>query len=161
MGDCTSLSAGRYDAHGREHTLPYTWPVRVVDALLPDLLALGLRPTPQRQLIYSLLAEGRNHLTVEAVYEAMHEAVLAVLPTVSLRTVYQALHDLEAMGEIRLVQTRNRLGVTRGPTDTSTPAALRADSSTTSTSTPRWSQSTNVKSNEPSERTARRKDRRV
>ncbi len=56
--------------------------------------------TPQRELIYSLLAEEPSHPTVEAV----HEDVVAVLPTVSLRTVYQALHDLEAMGEIGLVR---------------------------------------------------------
>jgi Fe2+ or Zn2+ uptake regulation protein len=74
--------------------------VRDADALADDLRARGLRVTPQRQLIYSLLAERPSHLTVEAV----HEAVVAVLPTVSLRTVYQALHDLEAMGDIRLVQ---------------------------------------------------------
>jgi Fe2+ or Zn2+ uptake regulation protein len=77
--------------------------VRDADALAADLHARGLRVTPQRQLIYSLLAEKPSHPTVEAV----HEAVLAVLPTVSLRTVYQALHDLEAMGEIRLVQMGN------------------------------------------------------
>jgi Fe2+ or Zn2+ uptake regulation protein len=81
----------------------YAWPVRDVDALAADLHARGLRVTPQRQLIYSLLAEKPSHPTIEAV----HEAVLAVLPTVSLRTVYQALHDLEAMGEIRLVQVGN------------------------------------------------------
>jgi len=82
---------------------PYTWPVRDADALAADLRARGLRVTPQRHLIYSLSAEKPNHLTVEAV----HEAVLATLPTVSLRTVYQALHDLEAMGEIRLAQVGN------------------------------------------------------
>ena len=69
----------------------------------PTSTPAGLRVTPQRQLIYSLLAEQPSHPTVEAV----HEAALAVLPTVSLRTVYQALHDLEAMGEIRLVQVGN------------------------------------------------------
>jgi len=74
--------------------------MRDVDALTADLHARGLRVTPQRRLIYSLLAEKTSHPTVEAV----HEAVLAVLPTVSLRTVYQALHDLDAMGEIGLVQ---------------------------------------------------------
>jgi Fur family peroxide stress response transcriptional regulator len=74
--------------------------MRDIDALAADLHARGLRVTPQRGLIYSLLAERPNHPTVEAV----HEAVVAVLPTVSLRTVYQALHDLEAMGEIGLVQ---------------------------------------------------------
>jgi Fur family transcriptional regulator, peroxide stress response regulator len=74
--------------------------MRDVDALAADLHARGLRVTPQRQLIYSLLAAEPNHPTVEAV----HSAVVAVQPTVSLRTVYQAMHDLEAMGEIRLVQ---------------------------------------------------------
>ena len=74
--------------------------MRDVDALTADLHTRGLRVTPQRQLIDSLLAENPSHPTVEAV----HEAVVAVLPTVSLRTVYQALHDLEAMGEIGLVQ---------------------------------------------------------
>jgi Fur family transcriptional regulator, peroxide stress response regulator len=74
--------------------------MRDVDALAADLHARGLRVTPQRRLIYSLLAQKTSHPTVEAV----HEAVLAVLPTVSLRTVYQALHDLDAMGEIGLVQ---------------------------------------------------------
>jgi Fe2+ or Zn2+ uptake regulation protein len=77
--------------------------VRDVDALAADLRARGLRVTPQRQLIYSLLAEKPSHPTVEAV----HDAVVAVLPNVSLRTVYQALHDLEAMREIRLVQVGN------------------------------------------------------
>ena len=77
--------------------------MRDVDALAADLHARGLRVTPQRRLIYSLLGEKPSHPTVEAV----HEGVLAVLPTVSLRTVYQALHDLEAMGEIRFVQVGN------------------------------------------------------
>jgi Fur family transcriptional regulator, peroxide stress response regulator len=74
--------------------------VRDADALAADLRARGLRITPQRHLIYALLAEKPSHPTVEAV----HEAVLAAMPTVSLRTVYQALHELEAMDEIRLVQ---------------------------------------------------------
>ncbi len=77
--------------------------MRDVDALGANLHARGLRVTPQRQLIYSLLAEKPSHPTVDAV----HAAVVAVLPTVSLRTVYQALHDLEAMGEIGLVQVGN------------------------------------------------------
>jgi len=81
----------------------YTWLVRDADALAADLRARGLRVTPQRHLIYELLAEKPSHLTVEAV----HEAVRAAMPTVSLRTVYQALHDLEVMDEIRLVQVGN------------------------------------------------------
>ena len=93
-----------------------------VDALAADLHARGLRVTPQRQLIYSLLAEEPSHPTVDAV----HEAVLAVLPTVSLRTVYQALHDLEAMGEVRLVQLGN--GPLRVDTRTDRHAHLRCTS---------------------------------
>lgn len=74
--------------------------MRDVDALAANLRERGFRVTPQRRLICSLLAENPTHPTVEA----LHEAVVASLPTVSLRTVYQALHDLEALGEIRLVQ---------------------------------------------------------
>ena len=81
----------------------YTWLVRDADGLAADLRARGLRVTPQRHLIHALLAEKPSHPTVEAV----HEAVLAAMPTVSLRTVYQALHELEAMDEIRLVQVGN------------------------------------------------------
>jgi Fur family peroxide stress response transcriptional regulator len=73
--------------------------MRDLDALTAELHERGLRVTPQRQMIFSLLAESPGHPTVDAV----HEAVLEVLPTVSLRTVYQALHDLEKLGEIRLV----------------------------------------------------------
>ena len=50
-------------------------------------------------MIYALLAELSGHPTVDAV----HEAATRVLPSVSLRTVYQVLHDLEDLGEIRLV----------------------------------------------------------
>lgn len=57
-----------------------------------------MRVTPQRQVVFDLLARSPSHPTVEAV----HQAVAELLPTVSLRTVYQALHDLEELGEIRL-----------------------------------------------------------
>lgn len=93
--------------------------MRDVDALAADLHARGLRVTPQRRLIYSLLAEKPSHPTIDTV----HEAVLAVLPTVSLRTVYQALHDLEAIGEISLVQVGN--GPLRVDTRTDRHAHLR------------------------------------
>jgi Fur family peroxide stress response transcriptional regulator len=72
--------------------------MRDVDALTAAMHERGLRVTPQRQLIFALLAGSRSHPTVDEV----HEAVARVLPTVSLRTVYQALHDLAALGEIRL-----------------------------------------------------------
>ncbi|HET6952218.1 MAG TPA: Fur family transcriptional regulator [Acidimicrobiales bacterium] len=73
--------------------------MRDLDALAAALHESGLRVTPQRQMIYALLAGSGGHPTVDAV----HEAVSQVLPTVSLRTVYQALHDFAKLGEIRLV----------------------------------------------------------
>lgn len=73
--------------------------MRDLDALTAALHERGLRVTPQRQVIHTFLAGSQSHPTVDAVYEAVRQ----VLPTVSLRTVYQALHDFEELGEIRLV----------------------------------------------------------
>ena len=56
----------------------------------------GLKVTPQRQCIFRALHGDDTHPTAESVYER----VTAEMPTVSLRTVYQTLHDLAAMGEI-------------------------------------------------------------
>jgi Fe2+ or Zn2+ uptake regulation protein len=56
----------------------------------------GLKVTPQRQGVFRALHGNEQHPTAEAV----HELVTSELPTVSLRTVYQTLHDLAAMGEL-------------------------------------------------------------
>jgi Fe2+ or Zn2+ uptake regulation protein len=58
--------------------------------------AQGLKVTPQRQSIFRALDGNLEHPTAEAIFER----VTAELPTVSLRTVYQTLNDLAAMGEI-------------------------------------------------------------
>jgi Fur family peroxide stress response transcriptional regulator len=60
----------------------------------------GLRVTPQRLAVFQVLAESDGHLSVEEVWDH----VRAGLPTVSLKTVYDALHELEAVGEIRLAR---------------------------------------------------------
>jgi Fe2+ or Zn2+ uptake regulation protein len=52
--------------------------------------------TPQRQCIFRALDGNDRHPTAEAIYEQ----VSAEMPTISLRTVYQTLNDLAAMGEI-------------------------------------------------------------
>jgi Fur family transcriptional regulator, stress-responsive regulator len=59
----------------------------------------GLRVTPQRQAIFRLLHGNANHPTVEALYERAS----ADMPTMSLKTVYQTVHDLEALGELRML----------------------------------------------------------
>ena len=61
--------------------------------------AHGLKVTPQRQCIFRVLHGNGVHPTAEAVYEATRSE----MPTMSLKTVYQALNDLAAMGEIQLL----------------------------------------------------------
>jgi Fe2+ or Zn2+ uptake regulation protein len=56
----------------------------------------GLRVTPQRQMIFGLLQGNDAHPTVESLYERAQ----AEMPTMSLKTVYQTVHDLEALGEV-------------------------------------------------------------
>src|SRR3954449_10488193 len=56
----------------------------------------GLRVTPQRQVIFRLLHGDDAHPTVESLYERAQ----AEMPTMSLKTVYQTVHDLEALGEV-------------------------------------------------------------
>ena len=57
----------------------------------------GLRVTPQRQCIFRLLEGNDRHPTAEWVYQQAR----AEMPTISLKTVYQTLNDLAAMGEIQ------------------------------------------------------------
>jgi Fe2+ or Zn2+ uptake regulation protein len=59
----------------------------------------GLRVTPQRQAIFRMLHGNDGHPTVEALYDSAR----AEMPTISLKTVYQTVHDLEAMGEVSLL----------------------------------------------------------
>src|SRR6187455_1829396 len=56
----------------------------------------GLRVTPQRQVIFRLLHGDDAHPTVEAIYDRAR----AEMPTMSMKTVYQTVHDLEALGEV-------------------------------------------------------------
>ena len=56
----------------------------------------GLRVTPQRQVIFRLLHDDREHPTVEALYDRAR----AEMPTMSMKTVYQTVHDLADLGEV-------------------------------------------------------------
>ena len=67
---------------------------------LTDLFrASGRKATPQRQCIFRLLQGNGEHPSADHVYEAAR----AEMPTISLKTVYQTVHDLEAMGEVTLL----------------------------------------------------------
>ena len=58
----------------------------------------GLRVTPQRQAIFRLLHGNGGHPTVDWLYEAARSE----MPTISLKTVYATVHDLEALGQVEL-----------------------------------------------------------
>jgi Fe2+ or Zn2+ uptake regulation protein len=85
--------------------------VKSPDELAEIFRARGLKMTPQRLCIFRVLHRlAGQHPTAEAV----HAAVVEELPTVSLKTVYQTLNDLAAMGELHHVD----LGTGSGRFDT-------------------------------------------
>jgi Fe2+ or Zn2+ uptake regulation protein len=59
----------------------------------------GLKLTPQRQLLFRLLHGNAAHPSAEA----LHAQASELMPGISLRTVYQTLNDLAAMGDLQLV----------------------------------------------------------
>src|SRR3974377_1938528 len=59
----------------------------------------GLRVTPQRQALFRLLHGDATHPTVYSLYERAR----VEMPTISLKTVYQTVHDLEELGELRVL----------------------------------------------------------
>jgi len=59
----------------------------------------GFRVTPQRQAIFRLLQGNDTHPTVESLFERAR----AEMPTISLKTVYQTVHDLEALDEVQVL----------------------------------------------------------
>lgn len=73
--------------------------VRTVEEISAALREQGLRVTPQRQCIIELLRGDDEHPTVDSLYDAARD----VMETISRRTVYQTVHDLEALGEVRLL----------------------------------------------------------
>jgi Fe2+ or Zn2+ uptake regulation protein len=69
------------------------------DTLTTIFREQGLRVTPQRQAIFRLLEGDVSHPTVESLFDRAR----ADMPTISLKTVYQTVHDLEALGEVRVL----------------------------------------------------------
>ena len=70
-------------------------PAELVDAFR----AQGLKVTPQRQLLFRLLYDNQQHPSADALFATAS----AQMPGISLRTVYQTLTDLTAMGELQQV----------------------------------------------------------
>ena len=61
--------------------------------------AQGLKVTPQRQLLFTLLEDNTSHPTADGLYARAS----AQMPGISLRTVYTTLTDLVDMGELQAV----------------------------------------------------------
>ncbi len=76
------------------------------DALAQRLADSGLRATPQREVVYSVLLQKRDHPTADEVFAR----VKAEMPTISLATVYNCLETLAQCNLIRAVNFE------RGPT---------------------------------------------
>jgi Fe2+ or Zn2+ uptake regulation protein len=69
------------------------------DQLTAVFRANGLRVTAQREAIFAALYGDTTHPRVETVFER----VQARVPAISLKTVYQTVHDLESLGEVQLL----------------------------------------------------------
>jgi Fur family transcriptional regulator, peroxide stress response regulator len=76
------------------------------DALAQRLADSGLRSTPQREVVYSVLLSKRDHPTADEVFARVKSA----MPTISLATVYNCLETLVQCQLIRQVNHE------RGPT---------------------------------------------
>ena len=71
--------------------------VRTPHELTAAFRAQGLKVTPQRHLLFRLLHDTEAHPSADALFAVASEQ----MPGISLRTVYQTLTDLVAMGELR------------------------------------------------------------
>ena len=59
----------------------------------------GLRPTPQREVVFKIILEKRDHPTADEIFVR----VKSQMPTISLATVYNCLETLVQCGLVRQV----------------------------------------------------------
>ena len=82
---------------------PMLAPVRSPDELTDWYRAQGWKVTPQRQAVFEALHGDDGHPTADVIWARVRDR----MPTVSLRTVYQALNDLVELGEVQAVDVGN------------------------------------------------------
>lgn len=73
--------------------------MRTPEQLTELFRSTGRKVTAQRQCIFRILQGDETHPSAEAI----HVAALREMGTMSLKTVYQTLHDLAALGEITVL----------------------------------------------------------
>jgi Fur family peroxide stress response transcriptional regulator len=76
-------------------------------ALAKRLTDSGLRPTPQREVVFKIILEKRDHPTADEIFAR----VKSEMPTISLATVYNCLETLVSCGLVRQVNLER--GATR------------------------------------------------
>ena len=81
--------------------------MRTPEELTDVFRASGRKVTAQRQCIFRILQGDETHPSAEAV----HAAACREMETISLKTVYQTLHDLAELGEIAVLDVGT--GMTR------------------------------------------------
>ncbi len=84
-------------------------PSRDVTVEDPDTLTAlfrrdGRKVTPQRQCIFEILYASPGHSTAETIYGIAKGR----MPTISLKTVYETLHSLAALGQIQQLDLGTR-----------------------------------------------------
>jgi Fe2+ or Zn2+ uptake regulation protein len=77
-----------------------------VEVLIKLFRQKDLKITPQRRVIFELLAEDDSHPTADEIYQR----VLSVMPEVSRTTVYNTLRELVALGELTTVEDLGESG---------------------------------------------------
>jgi Fur family peroxide stress response transcriptional regulator len=75
--------------------------MRTVEELAESVRAQGGKVTSQRVLIWQALRNDKTHPTAEALYERLR----AVLPRLSLTTLYTVLNELVEWGDVRRFDT--------------------------------------------------------
>jgi len=74
------------------------------DSLTQLFRRRGLKVTPQRQCIFQILHANPGHSTAEDIYAVAKRQ----MPTMSLKTVYETLHSLVALGQIQQIDLGTR-----------------------------------------------------
>ena len=74
--------------------------MKTLTRIIDQFRSKGLRVTPKRRQIIEVLLEQDSHPTVEDLYQQIRPK----MPDLSLATVYNTLHELVAMGELREVE---------------------------------------------------------
>jgi Fe2+ or Zn2+ uptake regulation protein len=88
--------------------------LKTPEAIIQLFNQKGLKITPQRRLIFELLAEDESHPTAEELYKL----VISRMPDVSQTTVYNTLRELVELGELYPVENLSQAGA-RFDTNTS------------------------------------------